>query len=307
METHHFIGKDITYFHTLFWPAMLKTAGYRLPEKVHVHGFLTVDGEKMSKSKGTFVRATTYLNHLDPAYLRYYYASKLGPGLDDLDLNREEFVTKVNSDLVGKVVNLASRTAKFIREEGLAASYPDDGGLFAQAAAEGEAIAAAYEACDYNRAMRMIMALADRANQYVDNDGAVEAAQQAECAVELQASCTIALNLFRQLVIYLAPVLPGLQRQSQALFDEPLDKWTDAAHPRVDAPVNRIHPHDETRRGRPGRGDDRRKPKGICHDRTSLRAAPIRPPTHLRQATACGKYCRPTAAARSKPSRWRPN
>jgi methionyl-tRNA synthetase len=238
VETHHFIGKDITYFHTLFWPAMLKTAGYRLPEKVHVHGFLTVDGEKMSKSKGTFVRASTYLNHLDPAYLRYYYASKLGPGLDDLDLNREEFVTKVNSDLVGKVVNLASRTAKFIREEGLAASYPDDGGLFAQAAAEGEAIAAAYEACDYNRAMRLIMGLADRANQYVDSAAPWKLRNKAESAVELQASCTIALNLFRQLVVYLAPVLPGLQRHSQALFDEPLDKWTDAAHPRVGAPVN---------------------------------------------------------------------
>ncbi len=238
VETHHFIGKDITYFHTLFWPAMLKTAGYRLPEKVHVHGFLTVDGEKMSKSKGTFVRASTYSNHLDPAYLRYYYASKLGPGLDDLDLNREEFVTKVNSDLVGKMVNLASRTAKFIREEGLAASYPDDGGLFAQAAAEGEAIAAAYEACDYNRAMRLIMGLADRANQYVDAAAPWKLRDKAECAVELQASCTIALNLFRQLVVYLAPVLPGLQRQSQALFDEPLDKWSDAAQPRVGAPVN---------------------------------------------------------------------
>ena len=119
VEIHHFIGKDITYFHTLFWPAMLKTAGFSLPAKVHVHGFLTVDGEKMSKSKGTFVRAATYLNHLNPAYLRYYYASKLGPGLDDLDLNRDEFVTKVNSDLVGKVVNLASRTAKFVQPTGL--------------------------------------------------------------------------------------------------------------------------------------------------------------------------------------------
>ncbi len=238
VETHHFIGKDIVYFHTLFWPAMLKTAGYRLPEKVHVHGFLTVDGEKMSKSKGTFVRASTYLNHLDPAYLRYYYASKLGPGLDDLDLNREEFVTKINSDLVGKVVNLASRTAKFVQDTGLAGSYPDDGGLFAQAAAEGEAIAAAYEACDYNRAMRLIMALADRANQYVDAAAPWKLRDNPECAVELQASCTIALNLFRQLVVYLAPVLPSLQRQSQALFGESLDKWIDAAHPRVGAPIN---------------------------------------------------------------------
>ena len=129
-EIHHFIGKDITYFHTLFWPAMLKTAGFSLPTRVHIHGFLTVGGEKMSKSKGTFVKAATYLKHLDPAFLRYYFVSKLGNGLDDLDLNTEEFVTKVNSDLVGKVVNLASRTAKFVQNDLLSAAYPDDSGLF---------------------------------------------------------------------------------------------------------------------------------------------------------------------------------
>jgi len=237
-EIHHFIGKDITYFHTLFWPAMLKTAELNLPAKVHVHGFLTVDGEKMSKSKGTFVRAATYLNHLNPAYLRYYYASKLGPGLDDLDLNRDEFVTKVNSDLVGKVVNLASRTAKFVREIGLSANYPDDGGLFAHAAAEGEAIANAYEACDYNRAMRLIMALADRANQYVDAAAPWKLRGDAARAAELQASCTVALNLFRQLVIYLAPVLPSLQQQAAALLGQPLDRWSDAATPSVNVGVN---------------------------------------------------------------------
>src|SRR5262249_43938583 len=137
VEIHHFIGKDITYFHTLFWPAMLKTAGWQLPEKVHIHGFLTVDGTKMAKSKGTFIRAATYLKHLNPAYLRYYYASKLGPRLDDLDLNLEEFKSKIDSDLVGKVVNLASRTAGFVQATGLSATYPDDGGLLAKAAAAG--------------------------------------------------------------------------------------------------------------------------------------------------------------------------
>ena len=238
VEIHHFIGKDISYFHTLFWPAMLRTAGFRLPRKIHVHGFLTVDGQKMSKSKGTFVRAGTYLDHLDPAYLRYYYASKLGPGLDDLDLNRDEFVTKVNSDLVGKVVNLASRTARFVRAAGLSASYPDDGGLFAQAAAEGEAIAAAYEACDYNRAMRLIMAQADRANQYVDAVAPWKLRDDTSRAVELQASCTIALNLFRQMVVYLVPVLPRLQRQSAELFGRPLDRWDEAARPLVGVPIN---------------------------------------------------------------------
>ena len=151
---------------TLFWRD--KTAGFSLPEKVHIHGFLTVDGQKMSKSRGTFVQASTYLKHLDPAYLRYYYASKLGARLDDLDLNLEEFVNKVNSDLVGKVVNLASRTARFVENVGLSDVYPDDGGLFVEAAAQADAIAAAYEACDYNAAMRTIMALADRANQYVE-------------------------------------------------------------------------------------------------------------------------------------------
>jgi methionyl-tRNA synthetase len=202
-----------------------------------VHGFLTVDGEKMSKSKGTFVRASTYARHMDPAYLRYYYASKLGPGLDDLDLNREEFVSKVNSDLVGKVVNLASRTARFVQGTGLSSSYPDDGGLFAQAAAEGEAIAAAYETCDYNKAMRSIMALADRANQYVDAAAPWKLRDNAERAAELQAGCTIALNLFRQLAVYLAPVLPSLQRQTEALFGRPHDRWEHAAQPLVGVPM----------------------------------------------------------------------
>src|SRR5438093_1945987 len=135
---------------------MLKIAGFTLPTKVHIHGFLTVGGEKMSKTKGTFVMGATYLKYLDPAWLRYYYASKLGPRLDDLDLNPDEFAEKINSDLVGKVVNLASRTAKFVQPTGLSNSYPDDGGLFAQGATAGTDIAAAYESCDYARAMRLL-------------------------------------------------------------------------------------------------------------------------------------------------------
>ena len=170
VEIHHFIGKDIQYFHTLFWPAMLKTSGYNLPTKVHIHGFLTVDGEKMSKSRGTFVRAAKYLEHLNPAYLRYYYATKLSSKVEDLDLNLEEFVARVNSDLVGKVVNLASRTAKFIQDTGLSATYPEDGGLFQTFADRGDDIAAAYENGDYSKAMRMIMELADQANPFVENN-----------------------------------------------------------------------------------------------------------------------------------------
>jgi methionyl-tRNA synthetase len=158
--------------------------------------------------------------------------------LDDLDLNREEFVTKVNSDLVGKVVNLASRTAKFVQETGLSASYPDDGGLFRAAAAEGEAIAAAYEACDYNRAMRLIMALADKANQFVDSLAPWKLRGHVERAVELQATCTISLNLFRQLVIYLSPVLPQLRRQTDELFGHAIMHWDQAATPLVATPIN---------------------------------------------------------------------
>ncbi|MFO0897099.1 MAG: methionine--tRNA ligase [Pirellulales bacterium] len=236
-EVHHFIGKDIAYFHTLFWPAMLKTAGYNLPAKVHIHGFLTVDGEKMSKSKGTFVRAATYADHLDPSYLRYYYASKLGPRVDDLDLNLDEFVSKVNSDLVGKVVNLASRTARFVRETGLSAKYPDDGGLFAQAAAEGREIAAAYEAGDYNRAMRAIMALADRANPYVEANAPWNLKKDPAQAKRLQDVCTVALNLFRQLAVYLAPVLPRLAEQTGELLGRPIERWSEAEQPLVGTPV----------------------------------------------------------------------
>ena len=224
-EIHHFIGKDITYFHTLFWPGMLKTAGFNLPTKVHIHGFLNVGGEKMSKSKGTFIKAETYLKHLDPAYLRYYFASKLGPRLDDLDLNLDEFVNKINADLVGKVVNLASRTAKFAARCGLASSYPDDGGLFERAAQAGEEIAAAYETCDYARAMRLIMELADRANPFVENAQPWLLAKDPAQADQLQAVCTVALNLYRQLVVYLAPVLPRLAEQSGQLLGVTIDDW----------------------------------------------------------------------------------
>ncbi|MEZ6082062.1 MAG: methionine--tRNA ligase [Pirellulaceae bacterium] len=237
-EIHHFIGKDITYFHTLFWPGMLKTAGFTLPTKVHIHGFLNVAGEKMSKSKGTFIKAETYLQHLDPAFLRYYFASKLGPRLDDLDLNMDEFVNKINADLVGKVVNLASRSAKFAARTGLAEKYPDDGGLFKQAAAAGEDIAAAYEHCDYAKAMRLIMELADRANPYVENAQPWVLAKDPARTGELQAICTAALNLFRQLVVYLAPVLPRLAEQCGELLGEKIEHWSQSQEPLLGKSVN---------------------------------------------------------------------
>ncbi|HUG93036.1 MAG TPA: methionine--tRNA ligase [Planctomycetaceae bacterium] len=236
-ELHHFIGKDITYFHTLFWPGVLKTAGFKLPTKVHIHGFLTVGGEKMSKSKGTFVMASTYLKHLDPAYLRYYYASKLGPRLDDLDLNLDEFAARVNSDLVGKVVNLASRSAKFVEGQTLSPSYPEDGGLFEQGAAAGERIAALYENCDYNAAMREIMVLADNANRYVEDRKPWDLRKDPARQDELRDVCTVVLNLFRQIAVYLAPVLPRLARQAGELLGRPIERWDESQRPLTGTPV----------------------------------------------------------------------
>ena len=238
-EIHHFIGKDITYFHTLFWPAMLKTAGFNLPARVHIHGFLTVNGEKMSKSRGTFVRAATYLEHLDPAYLRYYYASKLTSRVEDIDMNLDEFVARVNADLVGNVVNLAARTARFAEKCGLATVYPDDGGLFAQAAADGDAIAAAYEEGDYAKAMRIVLAAGDRANQFIERAAPWNLAKDPGKKQELQDVCTIGLNLFRQLAIYLAPVLPRLAQQTGELLHQPILRWDESKEPLVGRPVRR--------------------------------------------------------------------
>jgi len=239
-EVHHFIGKDIQYFHTLFWPAMLKTAGFSLPARVHIHGFLTVDGEKMSKSRGTFVRAATYLDHLDPAYLRYYYATKLSAKVEDIDLNLEEFVSRVNSDLVGKVVNLASRTAKFVKDTGLSPDYPDDEGLFRAFADRGDEIAACYEAGDYGKAMRHIVDLADRANPYVESNAPWELRKDPDQADRLRDVCTVALNLFRTLALYLAPVLPDLAQKAGDLLGEELTSWEQTKTPLTGTPVARF-------------------------------------------------------------------
>lgn len=236
-EIHHFIGKDITYFHTLFWPAMLEVSRYSLPAKIHIHGFLTVDGEKMSKSKGTFIQAATYLKHLNPSYLRYYYASKLSPRVDDIDLSFEDLADKVDADLVGKVVNLASRTARFAHATGLSAEYPDDEGLFRKAADEGRAIADAYEATDYNRAMRQILAAADRANEYVERMKPWQLKKDPAKARQLQDVCTVGLNLFRQIAVYLAPVLPRLAQQTGELLGKPIERWDESAEPLLGAPV----------------------------------------------------------------------
>ena len=242
-EIHHFIGKDITYFHTLFWPAMLETAGLALPTKVRIHGFLTVNGEKMSKARGTFVLARTYLDHLDSASLRYYYAAKLSGDIDDIDLNLDDFAAKVNSDLVGKVVNLASRTARWLEGKPLSETYPNDGGLFARGAIDGAEIAAAYDDCDFARAMRLVMAAADRANAYVDAAQPWKLAKAGpEAAEQLRDVATVALNLFRQIVVYLAPVLPELAAETGALLGGPIRSWEESRQPLTGVPVAPFKP-----------------------------------------------------------------
>lgn len=237
-EIVHFLGKDITYFHTLFWPALLRAGGYQLPRRVQIHGFLRVHGEKMSKSRGTFVTARAFLDAgLAPEALRYYYASKLGNRIDDLDFQVDEFVGKVNSDLVGRFVNLASRCARFVEATGLSARYPDDGGLFARAAAAADAIGAAYEACEFREAMRLAMALADAANEYVEQRAPWALRKDPARAGELQDVCTVALNLFHQLAVYLQPVLPQLAARAGALLGSGCDRWDLAQQPLVGRPV----------------------------------------------------------------------
>ena len=240
-ELYHFIGKDIAYFHTLFWPAELHGAGFRTPTAIWCNGFITVNGQKMSKSRGTFIQARTYLQHLSPEYLRYYFAAKLSAGVDDLDLNLEDFTARVNSDLVGKVVNIASRTASFInkRFDGkLADTLPEPGLYEAFAASRGE-IAELYERREYGQAMRKIMGLADRANQYIDEHKPWVLIKQADRAAEVQGVCTQGLNLFRIIVSYLKPVLPQVAEKTEAFFDVGELAWDDIAEPllarRIDA------------------------------------------------------------------------
>ena len=239
-EIHHFIGKDITYFHTLFWPGMLNTAKYSMPTKVHIHGFLNVDGKKMSKRDGTLVAAETYLKYANPSCLRYFYATKLTSRVEDLDLGVEEFTEKVNSDLVGKVVNLASRVGKFANKTGLSETYPDDGGLFAAAAAAGDEIAEAYEANEYAKAMRKIMELADAANPFVEHAKPWEMKKDEQRTDELRDTCTVALNLFRQLAVYLSPVLPELAVKCGELLGEEITSWDQSKKPLVGSPVSKF-------------------------------------------------------------------
>lgn len=224
-ELYHFIGKDIINFHALFWPAMLSCADYRTPTGVHAHGFVTVNGKKMSKSRGTFIKARTYLEHLNPEYLRYYFAAKLTSHVDDLDLNLEDFAQRVNSDLVGKVVNIASRCAGFItkRFDGRLSEECLETELLAKFTDAGDEIAAFYEGREFGKAIRKIMELADLANQYIDEKAPWVIAKEEGKEAELQQICSNGINMFRQLMTYLAPVLPAMTEKAEAFLNVKLN------------------------------------------------------------------------------------
>jgi methionyl-tRNA synthetase len=243
-ELYHFIGKDIVYFHSLFWPAVLHGSGFRTPTGVFVHGFLTVNGEKMSKSRGTFIRARSWLEHLDSELLRYYFAAKLGPGVEDIDLNLDDFVQRVNADLVGKLVNIASRCAGFVHRVAggrLAAELPEPG-LHAEIVAAGAELAEHYEQRRYGQAMRQLMALAARVNQYIDREKPWLMAREAGREAEVQAVCTQGLNAFRSLVTWLKPVLPQLAAASEAFLRCPPLGWDDAGKPLLDHEIDPFEP-----------------------------------------------------------------
>lgn len=243
-EMVHFIGKDIIYFHALFWPAMLKGAGFRLPNRVYAHGFLTVDGKKMSKSRGTFIKARTYLNHLNPEYLRYYFAAKLNNTIEDIDLSLEDFQSRINSDLVGKVVNIASRCAGFInkRFDGKLSDALADEVLFKAFTDQAESIAKRYDNREFAQAMREIMALADKANQYIDERKPWVLAKEDGKEAEVQAVCSMGINLFRVLIAYLKPVLPRTAEQAEAFLKIDALKWTDISQPLLGHTIDPFKP-----------------------------------------------------------------
>ena len=242
-ELYHFIGKDIVNFHALFWPAMLSCAGYRTPSAVHAHGFVTVNGKKMSKSRGTFIKARTYLEHLDPEYLRYYFAAKLTNNVEDLDLNLDDFAQRVNSDLVGKVVNIASRCAGFItkRFDGKLAAECNEAELLAKFTNAGDEIAELYETREFGKAIRKIMELADLANQYIDEKAPWVVAKAEGKDAELQQICSNGINMFRQLLTYLAPVLPSMVEKTEAFLNVKLT-WAARTELLLDHNINKFKP-----------------------------------------------------------------
>lgn len=244
VELYHFVGKDIVYFHALFWPAMLKGADFRMPTAVFAHGFLTVDGLKMSKSRGTFIKVRTYLNYLQPEYLRYYFAAKLTNGVDDIDLSMDDFMQRVNADLVGKVINIASRCAGFINKkfDGKLSGELANEKLYQVCIAKAETIATLYEQREFGRAMREIMELADRINQYIDEQKPWVLAKEEGKELEVQAVCSMGINLYRILIIYLKPVLPDISAKSERFLNiDPL-QWDDLQKPLLSHTINSFKP-----------------------------------------------------------------
>ena len=243
-ELYHFIGKDIIYFHTLFWPAVLEGANYRKPTGVFAHGFLTVNGRKMSKSRGTFISADTYLEHLDPEYLRYYYAGKLGPGIEDIDLNLDDFVARTNSDLVGKLVNIASRCAGFVSKnfDGRLSDQLENPALLEEFINVAVTIESFYEQRRYSKAVREIMKLADRANQYIDERKPWILARSEKTAAEVQNVCTQGLNLFRVLMIYLKPILPEMAKKTEKFLGIDELRWADLSQPVLSSSIQPYQP-----------------------------------------------------------------
>ena len=243
-ELYHFIGKDIIYFHALFWPAMLNGAQFRTPTAIFAHGFLTVNGEKMSKSRGTFITARTYLDHLNPEYLRYYFAAKLSAGVDDIDLNFEDFTQRVNSDLVGKVVNIASRCSGFINKRfaNTLSTQCSEAALFQEFVDANTTIAAFYEGREFGKAMREIMALADKANQYIDEKKPWLVAKQENQDAELHDICSVGINLFRLLAAYLKPVIPALATEAELFLNIESQAWPVSTQPLLAHQVNDFKP-----------------------------------------------------------------
>lgn len=243
-ELYHFIGKDIINFHALFWPAMLSGAGFRTPNAVFAHGFLTVDGQKMSKSRGTFIMAKTYLEHLNPEYLRYYYAAKLSSRIDDIDLNLEDFAQRVNSDLVGKVVNIASRCAGFVvkKFDGKLATNlsPEATALYQSFADKSEDIAELYEKREFGHAMREIMALADKANEYIADTAPWVLAKEDGKEAELHESVSVGINLFRVIMSYLAPVIPQTADKAKTFLNIEQWQWDDVKSPLLGHEINKF-------------------------------------------------------------------
>ena len=243
-EIYHFIGKDIVYFHTLFWPAILEGSGFRKPNSVFAHGFLTINGKKMSKSRGTFIKARTYLDHLDPTYLRYYYAAKLGPSMEDIDLSFDDFILRVNSDLIGKLVNIASRCATFINKnfDSKLASKHDDPSLFQGFLNKSKTISKYFENREFSKVIRETMKLSDMTNEYIDKNKPWVIIKEKDQGTKAQEICTQGLNLFRIIMIYLTPVLPELSKKSQILFKEQLWTWSSLENPLLSCNISNYKP-----------------------------------------------------------------